>query len=79
MTLTGGNSNNVKSGFMPPWLNSLSGFSANSFRLKVSFFWQMFRFKSKKVKNGLKLNVMLTLFVQFLVENRIYPNYLPFD
>ena len=28
----------------------------------------MFRSKSKKVKNGLKLNVIFTLFVQFLVE-----------
>ena len=33
----------------------------------------MFRSKSKKVKNGLKLNVMFTVFVQFLVENRILP------
>ena len=32
----------------------------------------MFRSKSKKVKNGLKLNVMFTLFIQFLVENRIF-------
>ena len=39
----------------------------------------MFRSESKKVKNGLKLNVMFTLFVQFLVENRILPNYLPFN
>ena len=29
----------------------------------------MFRSKSKKVKNGLKLNVMFTLLVQFLVES----------
>ena len=64
---------------MPPCLNSLSGNSANSFRLKVSSFCQMFRSESKKVKNGLKLNVMFTLFVQFLVENRILPNYLPFN
>ena len=63
---------------MPPCLNSLSDNSANSFQLKASFFCQMFRSKSKKVKNGLKLNVMFTLFVQFLVENGIYPNYLPF-
>ena len=35
----------------------------------------MFRSKNKKVKNGLKLNFMFTLFVQFLVENRIFPNY----
>ena len=67
------------SDFMPPCLNSLSDNSAISFRLKVSFFCQMFRSKSKKVKNGLKLNVMFTLFVQFLVENHIFPNYLPFD
>ena len=32
----------------------------------------MFRSKSKKVKNGLKLNVMFILFVQFLVETRIF-------
>ena len=70
-------SHDVKSDFMPPCLNSLSGNSANSFRLKVSIFCQMFRSKSKK--NDLKLNVMFTLFVQFLVENRIYPNYLPFN
>ena len=35
------------------------------FRLKVSFFYQMFRFKSKKVKNSLNMNVMFTLFEQF--------------
>ena len=64
---------------MPPCLNSFSGNSADSLRLKVSFFCQMFRSKSKKVKNGFKPNVMFTLFVQFLVENRIYPNYLPFN
>ena len=39
----------------------------------------MFRSKSKKVKNGLKVSVMFTFFVQFLVENRNYPNYLPFN
>ena len=72
-------SHNVKSDFMPPCLNSLSGNSANSFRLKVSFLCHMFRSKSKKVKNGLKLNVMFTIYVQFLVENLIYPNYLPFN
>ena len=32
----------------------------------------MFRSKSKTVKNSLKLNVMFTFFVQFLVENRIF-------
>ena len=64
---------------MPPCLNSLSGNSVKSFRLKVSFFCQMFRSKSKKVKNGLKLNIMFTLFEQFLAENRIFPNYLPFN
>ena len=31
----------------------------------------MLRSKCKKVKNGLKLNAMFTIFVQFLVENRI--------
>ena len=70
---------NVKSDFIPLCLNSLSGNNAISFRLKVSLFCQMFRSKSKKVKNGIKLNVMFTLCVQFLVENRIFPNYLPFN
>ena len=59
--------------------NSLSGNSVNSFRLKVLIFSQIVRSKSKKVKNDLKLNVMFTLFVQFLVENRIFTNYLPFN
>ena len=54
--------------FMSPCQNSLFDNSVNSFRLKVSFFCQMFRSKSKKVENGLKLNVMFTLFVQFLVK-----------
>ena len=35
-------------------------------------FCQMFRPKSKKVKSGLKLNVMFTLFVQYLAENRFF-------
>ena len=66
---------------MPPCFNSLSGNSVNNVRLKISFVCPMFKSKSKKVKNGLKLNVMFTLFVQFLVENRIFPNYmyLPFN
>ena len=57
---------------MPHCQNSLSGNSVDSFRLKVSFFCQMFRSKNKKVKNGLKLNVMFTLFMQVLVKNRIF-------
>ena len=39
----------------------------------------MFRSKNKNVKNGLKLNVIFIFFVQFLVENRIFPNYPPFN
>ena len=35
-------------------------------------FCQMFRSKSKEVKNDLKLNVLFTLFVQFLVENLFF-------
>ena len=58
-------SHNVKSDFMPPCCNSLSGNCGNSFGLNVSFFCQIFRSKSKKVKNGLKLNAMFTLFIQF--------------
>ena len=38
----------------------------------------MFRSKSKKVKNDLKLNVMFTLFIQFYLKI-IFPNYLPFN
>ena len=59
----------------PPCLNSLSGNSANNFRLKVSVFCQMFRSKSKKLKNGLKLKIIFTVSVQLSVENRIFPNY----
>ena len=51
-------SHNVKSEFMPPRLNSLSGNSTNIFRLKISFLCQMVRSKNQKVKNGLKLNDM---------------------
>ena len=39
----------------------------------------MFRSKSKKVKTGLKLNVLFNFFLQFLVENIIFSNYLPFN
>ena len=39
----------------------------------------MFRSKSQNVKTGLKLNVLSTIFVQFLAKNRIVPNYLPFN
>ena len=46
----------AKSIFKSPCLNSLSGNSANRFPLKVSFFSQMFRSKSQKVKTVLKLN-----------------------
>ena len=64
---------------MPPCQNSSTGNGANRGRLKVSFFCQMCTSKSKKVKNGLKPKVMFTIFVQFLVETRIFPNYLPFN
>ena len=49
------------------------------FLIKASFFCQMFRFKSQKVKNSLKLNDMFTLYIQFLVEICIFPNYLHFN
>ena len=39
----------------------------------------MFRSKKQKVKTGLKPNVLFTIFVQSLVENRIFKNYLPFN
>ena len=42
----------------------------------ISFICQMFKSKSKKkVKTGVKLNVLFTLFVHILVENRILSNY----
>ena len=52
---------------------------AQIFSAKISFFYQMFRSKSQKVKNGLKLNVLVTIFEQFLVENHIFLNYLHFN
>ena len=49
------------------------------FLLKVSFFRQIFRSKSQKMKISLKLNVLFTIFVQFLAENRIFfSNHTPF-
>ena len=40
----------------------------------------MFKSKSQKVKNGLKLNVLFTIFVQFLVKNLLFfSNYFPFN
>ena len=71
--------NRLKFHIMLSLIYSLYGYSANSFRQKVSFFCQMFRSKIMNVKNGLKLNAMFTFFVKFLVENRIFSNYLPFN
>ena len=45
-------SHNVKSDFKSPYLNSLSGNSASSVLLKIIFFCNMFRYKSKRVKTG---------------------------
>ena len=60
-------------------LSSLSGNSANIFLLKVLRFHQMFRSKSPKVKNGLKLNVLFTTLLQFLVEYCIFFKLPPFN
>ena len=35
--------------------------------------------KARKKKKGLKLNVLFTLFIQFLVENRIFSKLPPFQ
>ena len=59
--------------------NGLSGNCVSSFLLEVSFFHQMFRSKDKKVKTSLKLNVLFTPFVQFLVENHILFKLPPFQ
>ena len=50
-----------------------------SFLFKVSVFYQMCRFKSQKEKTRLKMNVLISTFIQNLVENRTFSNYLPFN
>ena len=50
--------------------NSPHIFTAKKFTLDL---------KAKKVKNGLKLNALFTIFVQFLVSIAFFSNYLPFN
>ena len=40
--------------------------------LKVSFSFKYLDLKAKKVKNSIKLKVLVTIFVQFLVKNYIF-------